>query len=227
MIAYIQQIKPIESFASENDSIAVFCGNPHKDQFHCGILYKYNSIPYILHLANHKSLLNDNFDTFNTEKCVWVKSKITPRIQIQISACCRNIIYRDNFQNIPYGLYYKDSRFDKDGILSLGNDEIGLTCATFVLSIFSSCNATLVDVENWPVRDDDNVWHDYIIALLTQYKVELHISDEHLTNMTNEKYCARFRPEEVTASSTFFPHPDSFVNISSRGALLRSVIKNM
>lgn len=224
MMTISEQIKPIESFASEDDIVCIFCGNSYASQFHCGIIYKYNDTPYVLHLAGHKDFLNESIDKLDQIKYVWVKSKIPLKFQRTISASFRNIVLRESSKSIPYGLYYKDSRFDKEGILVLGGNEIGLTCATFVLSAFSSCNVNLIDVNNWQVREEDNSWHDTIIALLTKYKVELKISDEHLQNMNKEKYCARFRPEEVAASSAFSPQPDTFENISYSGVLLKNHI---
>lgn len=224
MVTISEQIKLIESFASEDDSICIFCGNSYGTQFHCGILYKFNKIPYVLHLASHKDFRNESIDTLDSSKYVWVKSKIPLMFQPTISAFCRNIVYREGYNNIPYGLYYKESRFDKDGLLVLGDKEIGLTCATFVLSAFSSCNVNLVDVDNWQVREEDDLWHDSIVALLTEHKEYLNITDEHLQNMNKEKYCARFRPEEVAASSAFTPQPDTFENISLSGVVLKNHI---
>lgn len=63
-----EQIKLIESFVSLKMILFVFFVASYGTQFHCGILYKFNKIPYVLHLASHKDFRNESIDTLDSSK---------------------------------------------------------------------------------------------------------------------------------------------------------------
>lgn len=190
----------------------------NEEQFHCGLSFDLKKGFKVLHLAWHYDLQY----TENTEMFThWIKPKIHTKRQLMVSVKCKQIQKRIKEMQVPYALLYDKTTFDKDGILLLGEKEHGLTCATFVLAVFKSCGINLVDTENWPEREEDKVWHEQIISYLKQtWKA----SKFHVENVTNERGCARFRPEEVGISSTFSPNPGPTGEIIHKGRILHDYV---
>lgn len=184
------------------------------EQFHCGISYELNKGFNALHLEwHHRLTYTENPDEFSH----WIKPNIHKIRQKMVSTKCKRIRnYLDKIP-IPYALLYCQTSFNNDGMLVLGENEHGLTCATFVLAVFNSCGIKLIDIENWPFRDDDNIWHEKIIKYLNSSKS---VSQKHKEYVAKEKGCARFRPEEVGMSSTFEPQPGNTEEIIAKGKML-------
>lgn len=222
-----ESVYPINTFATANDILCIFCGEADTDQMHCGILFKYNGNPNVLHLRYHRKLVSHSLNdkSMKDVKYVMVKSKISTDMQIVISAKCRRIIKTN--QQIPYGLSFENSTFNKDGKLILGVNEVGLTCATFVLSVFNSCNINLIDLKSWPCRPEDKIWHNQIISKMIANKELIGITDAEIMKIVTETGCARFRPEEVTISSIFNPNPAHFETISQYGIKLKQKIQSL
>lgn len=138
---------------------------------------------------------------------------------------CRRIIKR-NQNSIPYGLLYKGGTFTNEGLLTLSDEENGLTCATFVLAVFSSCGINLINLSNWPIRDEDRIWHRRIIQTLEETSQRFNITKEHMNNVKNEVGCSRYKPEEVGVSSIFRDLPAPFSEIEPAGVELKEILMN-
>jgi hypothetical protein len=188
------------------------------DQLHCGILYRDKGGLKLIHLAWHYSLVVDG-STDYINKYLWIKPKLHPFKQELIAAMCNRIPKR-NGSKIPYGLRFNTSSFSRDGLLFLGESESGFTCATFVLAIFISCGCCLIDIERWDERPEDEVFHQKIIETMEKYKEEHKIDEKHIAAVRSEKGCARYRPEEVSISSSFKNIPADSTLIREKGSEL-------
>jgi hypothetical protein len=130
---------------------------------------------------------------------------------------------------IPYAFrWHPDARFAPDGRLVLGLLGAGLTCSSFVLTVFRSARIDLVDFTTWEPRADDDLRHEQLLAQLdedlTRYRQELaglenrvsldeaatarrtvlqqRVSDleTHIPRCRAELPCCRVRPEEVAGA---------------------------
>lgn len=207
---------PIEEFPGHEIISGIIITHVGGGQLHCGIAYKSEGQANVLHLAWHYDLRDQPVASLRDGDYYFTLPAIDTIRQRVIAAKCRRI-YRAKEQRIPYGLLYEGATFDDDGILRLGGNEHGLTCATFVMAVYASCGITLCDYAAWSARREDGAWHASIIALLGQHGV----SQEHLHNLEQEKGCARFRPEEVAASITFPDLPAPSDQIWQAGASIK------
>lgn len=177
------------------------------DQFHCGLAFGMNGNHVnIIHLTGHNGLrLSTNWGIFK----IFVKPNIGIDRQIAFLPLCKLIINnmgKEGFE-VKYGLRYDEyAEYDENGLLHLGEHEIGLTCATYVLTLFHSVGFDLVDIHNWPMRESDKKWLKKIIETYSNPEVKTHVNmtKEHLEKMSNEDVTSRFRPEEVAVSSALF-----------------------
>lgn len=177
------------------------------DQFHCGLAFGMNGEQVtILHLTGHNGLrCSSKWGTFK----VFIKPNIDIDRQIAFLPLCKLIINnmgKEGFE-VKYGLRYDEyAEYDENGILHLGEHEIGLTCATYVLTLFHSVGFDLVDIHNWPMREGDKKWLEKILETYSDPAVKQHVSmtKEHLDKMRAEDVTSRFRPEEVAVSSALF-----------------------
>ena len=171
------------------------------------------------YLLKHETSINQDFEEY-----IWIQSRIPNIRQNAIGAMCRRIIKR-NKSDIPYGLLYKgNSSFTQEGIFTIAEEENGLTCATFVLAVFSACGINLIDLSSWPNRKEDKIWHGHIINSLKRSSQSFNITDDHIKNVENEVGCARYKPEEVGVSSIFENLPVSFLEIESKAVELRELL---
>ena len=201
------------------------------NQFHCGLSFDMANGIHILHLKSHKKLFyNEDWSDF---RCI-VKPSIHPlRLDAMIPLCylIRDKIGDEDSQ-VPYGFYYDEyASYDLgSGVLSLGCHDSGLTCATFVMTLFHSIGIDLIDIENWTKRPEDDDWETRIKRLFSSYKDRVDMSKEHLETLKYEISigCPRFRPEEVAVSSAlYFNQPASTEEIREAGARLNQYMYEM
>lgn len=201
----------LSKFPQSSDIISIIVGRiDGSNQLHCGIAYKYHGENKVIHLAWHNLLKDDSISSnyFSNDNYFFIKSSLPELRQQSISAFCRLVLKRKNQQSIPYGLKYEGSPFDKDGVIKLNNEVSGLTCATFVLSIFERCGIELISINSWEKRTSDKIWHESIINNLVSTQQRFNISNNHINNVRKEKGCSRFRPNEVAISSVFENIPE-------------------
>lgn len=184
--------------------VVVSIDNKHK-QFHCGLAFRMGEGYNILHLAHHNDLECDN----NCEGFqVFIKPNIPMELQIPFIQLCRTIKddIAEGHKEVAYGLIYDEYARYVDGKLYLGENEIGLTCATYVITLFNSAGIKLVDIYNWPIREEDKSWFDWVKSIFNIPKVKqfLGMTKEHQTKILNQELGPRFRPEEVAVSSALY-----------------------
>ncbi len=226
MVNLDESIFNISDFLDSSEIISILVGQSGENQLHCGIVYRYNGKFNAIHLAWHFYLAHENNNIENIRDYLWIKSSIHEFRQNSIAAMCRRILKRQDEQSIPYGLLYSGGSFTREGVLSLESKESGLTCATFVMAVFKSCGIQLIDIENWKFRETDSEWHTSIIASLKETKDKFGISELHIGNVSKEKGCSRFRPEEVAISSVFKEIPTDSSHIIKLGQELRNIVLN-
>ena len=164
---------------------------------HCGVAYNIHHKLKIIHLATHKDVrVDDEWGHF----LIWVKPKMPAMLQESLIPFFEVIESKINAgaYHIPYGFKYENfSSFDGNGDLVLGTGSKGLSCSTYVITLFHSIGIDLVDIGNWPSRPEDLPWYYEIIQLFANNGMK----SEFLNNLIKEIGAPRFRPEETAVSS--------------------------
>lgn len=184
--------------------IVVNLNDNHK-QFHCGLAFRMGDAFKVLHLAHHNNL---ECDSDCNRFQVFVIPNIPKELQIPFIQMCRAIEeeVKEGHKDVAYGLSYDEYAMYADGKLFLAGNEIGLTCATYVLTLFHSVGIDLVDIHNWPEREEDRGWFEWVKELFKIQKVKMFLgmTKEHQAKVLNENLGPRFRPEEVAVSSALY-----------------------
>ena len=153
-------------FSSQNvPMLAVFI-MIHRAGAHTGIIHRNNGVLFTLDLLWHEMLRSGVL----TEDYPCVVPNLEPEEENDVTGMCRLIESRNrhpNPQRIPYAVGPPNGiRFTHDGELILG-DGIGLTCSTFVLTVFESAAVPLADLDGWIARTDDTERHRQLIQAMT------------------------------------------------------------
>lgn len=174
-------------------------------QRHCGIAFNLNGNPQTIHLATH-----------NEVECVqgipgflcWVKPEMHPTQQEAFCGYLETLgeAVKSGKKNIPYGFLYDGyAHITPDGTLFLQGNECGLTCATFVLTLFNSIGFKLVDLDSWPPREEDKPWFFQILNMFVKHFLSKNrMSWDHFKRLLCEVGCSRYRPEEIAVSSAMY-----------------------
>lgn len=188
------------------------------DHFHCGLLYWSDGEVNVLHLATYKQLWHD--DSFKHFSHL-IKPNIHPlRLKLMVPFC--KLVHQkvqNNKLKIPYGINYEGySDIDSEsGELHLAEGTNGLTCSTFVMTMFHSRGIDLIDISNWPHRpEEDQNWKNQTITALYNVMNQWKIPLEFIRKLYLEQNLVRYKPQEVAASSALYeygPAPsDSIIN---------------
>jgi hypothetical protein len=111
------------------------------------------------------------------------------------------------------------ARFDeRTGQLTL-SDGRGLNCSTFVLVVFRTARAPLIDFEGWPERDGDKEDQAKLVGWLRSMQPPS--EQEHIDAVEKEIGCIRARPEEV-AGACLVDMPAHFAEASDAGSWVRT-----
>jgi hypothetical protein len=208
-----------------NYSIAVAIVKESPIFNHCGIIFKENDNVYFLHLANHCELKLEEINVKH-HKIKWLsfsyfsKNYDLNNIRKSQTINILKLIYRRNINSIPYATLFKETTFSIDNQIKLGQNEFGLTCATFVLAAFRRVGIPeLVKYEEWIYRVEDDLWRDNIIK-------HCNLPNNYIDIIKNEKKCCRYRPEEVTAATSSEQLPASFNYCKKISDIIILSIKN-
>ena len=174
------------------------------EQYHVGVVYTSSeddsTVKKVLNLAGHLDLRSVNLNT--AKRCV-ILPTIPSSLARQISVTCRAIWTKNSENLTPYALSPPSDCFNPlSGDLTLKEDQIGLTCATFVLSVYFSLNIPVLDHNTWLVREDDRKWQEYVIE---NYLPAWRASEEHIEQVLEEVGNIRVRPEEVAGAAIVYP----------------------
>lgn len=168
---------------------------------HVGVLHRNTDSGEVelLHLAWHRDLRNETpkSDYF------WVQLAVPSLRLKQVAAVCRQV-WRANGRAVPYGFSPPNDCFDENsGRFLLGPTRHGLTCASFVLSVFDRAGLQLARYESWQQgRQGDREWQKFVAEALVNHP---EADEGHLAAVRNGVGSIRVRPEDVAACALCFP----------------------
>jgi hypothetical protein len=180
------------------NGVAVTVKSVGENQRHVGILYKSvykkKETVLILHLAWHFDLRNE-FPDFDH---LWIEPVADPERLPQVAALCRRI-WQTNSLGIPYAFDTPSRCFDSTtGEFLIGSESIGLTCSSFVLSVFQVAGLPLAEYSTWPPdREGDSTWRNQVIEGLKRSSAPR----EHVAAVSSRQVGVRFRPEDVAGAA--------------------------
>lgn len=163
-----------------------------KQRHHVGLLYKKeDSPPRFLHLAWHHRLVDEalppdyliGFSQLDAMNKGYMVAYVS-----QVAKSPSEIPYSISFD----GGYY----FDDAGNYVPKPLGMGLTCATFIMTLYEKNGLQLIDFSTWSSRTDDVIWQREIIDMLRKDGASL----EHIDVLESNIGAARVRPEEIAAA---------------------------
>jgi hypothetical protein len=175
---------------------------------HIGITYRCakRKTLRVLHLASHLKLKDEVPAASKPPWAFFVQPEIDEEDLKLLAVFCTKRARAP--QDIPYGFRYADSTFDPTGgRFMVGQGEVGLTCATFVLAMCKWAGIELVDATTWKAQPDDESFKTAMIEALAR-----HADKEHIKALRRdlEPKSPRFRAEEVAACTAFETRPVTF-----------------
>jgi hypothetical protein len=175
----------------------------------------------LLHFAWHGDLRQEAY----RPNYVCVELNLLRAEGVALAGYCRKI-YSANAQRntIPYNLRYDEgTRFDPaTGELVLPAGATGMNCATFVLHVFRSAGAPLIDASGWPARLSDRPRQEGLVATLGGSPDPGQRSQAAL--ISPEVGCPRIRPEEVVGAALEDTLPATFDHCEPNGRLMGALL---
>ena len=188
------------------DSIAhaaIQLSRSEPQQTHLGVLHREKSQLKLLHLPWHNRLQNELAEDASA---VAIELDL-PALRLAQVAGISRLVWRENENGgVPYAFSAPVSAFGEAGDFQPREGLIGLTCATFVMAVFSRAGLDLIDATDWPEREEDTEWQERMLQLLAQFGA----SEEHTSAVRGEVGSARYRPEEVAAAGAAETTPARF-----------------
>jgi hypothetical protein len=181
-------------------------------RLHAGVVFRGSATPpTLLHLRFH-ALLDETRLPDPHQHYVWSEVPLDEDRVEGAVAVCRRLFRRSGGRSpqhpIDYAVYYDGVAITEDGALPLGGRAIGVTCATFVLSVLKRfLGVDLVALDSWPRgRPEDAIWHRWIVSVLRDYQKRgpSRVTDAHIARVEGEVGCARYPPEEVAGAAPLF-----------------------
>lgn len=216
--------KSNDSFVDSDAIIGISVGHSSSGNLHNKILIKFVDEVKEIHLAFHNQFVCSAIVDLGSY--IWGVPNIPLSRLKSIAARCLKIVKTQQGQTnlLPYALGYHNIRkFDKEGIYEdySVNSEYGMTCATFVLTVFNSLGWDLLDWQNWTDREEDVEWFDKLLRILYLGVYRGNITQQHYDNVASERNCPKIRPEEVYSSIYCSKLPMKFGCSSSMGKIVR------
>jgi hypothetical protein len=179
---------------------------------HIGLLYRIvegDSI-YMIDLAWDHVLRNELVGAIHSNEYLWVNLRINPlRAEVFASFCVE--IYETNRGKIPYAFGEPTGAFNEKNEFVPIDQRVGLTCASFVVSLLEKAGVNLIDRKSWGKHSDDQRFFAWIIRAL---KGEIEgfpkaLRDDHHVEVERQvrNGAVRYKPTEVAgaASAGFMP----------------------
>jgi hypothetical protein len=179
------------------------------DWTHVGFLYRREaSDTYVLHLWGHRKLLHEP----PREGQLCVLCEIEPVRLPSLIAFAHHLYQKNKNQGIPYAFSSPEQDwFSVEGGLLLGPERLGLTCANFVLAIFRAAGLPLVQLDTWPVREDDSAWQKSVLdEWAPAIKRAKKKKQKHFAQVRNEIGTVRCRPAEIGGAALASEFPCAF-----------------
>lgn len=190
-------------------ALGVFVSGDVK-QRHAGFIIREDEAEELIHFGWHKYLLNWSRSVYLTRIGPFFPLDCTGFSDNEMEELCSFIkmLWRRHQISVPYSIICNgtDEFFNLDGSMPVKDAGQGLTCATFIMSVYSVQGYPLIDESQWQPRPEDRKWHLDILERQKSTGVEQH----HIDAQT--KYIGvapRFRPEEVAGCAASYdrkPH---------------------
>lgn len=187
---------------------------------HTGLLYFDAEVPgwRIVHLAMHERLTV----TKPSECAEWVAwgylvPDIDP-IELDVLATFCAQVARV-LPRVTYGFRFDETKLAEDGAPVLGEGEVGLTCATYVMAMFDYAKIAMIHRDSWKTREEDLAAQTALVALMRERQLA---SQAHIDAIEADIGCLRYRAEEVAAASAEPDRPVEFVIAEPAGQRVRS-----
>lgn len=180
--------------------VAGSCITGSKDQKHLALIYRCDDLRFcVLHLGWHERLYHEAW----SGDYHWIEFQgIDTELQEAFIDWSVIVATASKDKPIPYSVVFDPGpNFDEQGNFLSRDGGAGLTCATFVLALFSDFSIPLVDFESWPKnRGGDFQWVRKILRLLRKYLPDAY----WLEQVRRRNALSRFRPEEVLVTARHF-----------------------
>lgn len=192
---------------------------------HTGILHRNRGVLWVLDLLWHERLRSAPCQ----DEYACIVPELEPEEVNDLTGMCRLIDRRRQQAAavggflIPYAFRFnRRARFSNlTGELMLP-DGVGLSCSTFVLTVFESCGVSLIDLTQWPARPEDEAQQARLLRFMETGipRFSPPASPVHIARVRNELPCARVRPEEAAASAMVHDRPATFDQVERGGRLI-------
>lgn len=170
----------------------------------------------LLHLASHINLRTDDFSEELPKK--WVSSVVDlpASVSIQMVAIVRSLAKRLPHINYGINVIAAAGSFDSTGRYKAPKGSDGLTCATFVSTIFHDFRLPLIQEETWLPSPENAQWGIMVYEWLRD---KCNADEAHLEAVRQNINGLRVRPDEVAAAADipFSQRPVNF-EIATKGA---------
>lgn len=187
-------------------------------QLHTALIYRHeDGEHYLIHLGWHHQLTHESWN----ERYHWVGIQgIDEEVQETFADWAIIVSTKAIEHPIPYSVVFSPGRtFDPSGQFIPGTDGRGLTCATFLLALFSDFSIPIAERDTWPVgREADVAWATRILGVLEKY-LEKHFPDyrpQWLLQYEQRRRLRRYRPEEVAACGHHYRGEPVHFDVASR-----------
>lgn len=190
---------------------------------HTGIAYRDGATEAwrIIHLAWHE-MMEVNDEPNGWDRWALIPPAIDPLDLETLAIFCA--VRAQLGPGIRYGFRFDETTIDDAGNVVLGPNEIGLTCATFVMAMFDHAKIALLAGDSWKTREEDLAAQRQLAAMMRRSTRALLAHKEALER---EVGCMRFRAEEVAAATAFLKRPVPFVAAEMAGAAVFKDFKAM
>lgn len=180
---------------------------------HVGIVYlDENREPQNIHLLGHHRLTTEEG---MPEGTTWVVPQLEEEQLSVVAGVCEMIRDCEDPNQVPFAFGFESAYVDSNGMVLMGETDHGLTCATFVLAVYSRAHLPLLKLETWEVRDEDEAHQRRCVQWLRRQGERTQAEA-----VDSEVGCFRYRPEEVAAASGFppddLPLPFSVAELAGR-----------
>ena len=200
------------SFTKEELVVAVCRGNFGS---HIGIAFhSAKEGMKLLHLRSHLDLKTDDFPPERPNCWVATVINLPAPLSKQMVAIVRSVSKR--LPHINYGINFLAAAgsFDAQGHYKAPKGSDGLTCSTFVSTIFRDSKIPLIQEHTWESSPENIAWGEAICEWLSH-----HADESHVEAVKRNIKGLRVRPEEVAAAAdTPFPNRPVIFSLAKASA---------
>jgi hypothetical protein len=181
---------------------------------HLGLLYRLleNSQIYLLHLAWDHRLRRELLTPQHSDIFLWTPIRVVPQRAKQIAQKCDDI-FDANQNGIPYSPGDPGGAFNAKHKFVSSDQMVGLTCASFVVSLLEDIGIRLIDRRFWQKHWDDAAFFGWILrALKGEIPNFPPATKSHCEKVADQikKGAVRYKPTEIAGAATSPFMPVSF-----------------